>query len=176
MVSLLTFDFFMPSRLYLALIIASLTLGSAGAAHGIGDDSDDAPSFFRIYSQNGNEVFQAECHSLDTDRIKCDFIGLRMTPPDLRVLSKQEKDFEKAKLMPSDSEKKVAAEPLKALSAEEKQKLQEKLDSPDTGPKTKKLFRDMMLAYSERDGESLFRLFIENQKRTCQAVRTNILS
>lgn len=130
------------------------------------ENDDDPPSFFSVYSSDGNEMFQAECIPKTADLIKCDFYGIRFTGPDpVKIANGEIESWNQLKQM----NKNDLAQEMKALNDEKTRlKFSEKLNSPSTGPKTKDWLKGIIAAMSSGDAMAFIRANSEREKRTCK--------
>jgi hypothetical protein len=146
------------------LAVALLVTSNVSAGKQTQKIRDDSPTFFILYSANGNEKFQAECNPKTQNVVKCDFVGTRIKDP-VKVLSEYERLSDKDK-------KEAQADFSKRVRSKDEQemieKMQLKLLDPSVGPKTKAMFKSMISAYQGGDFSQLSQVMIDRENRTCQ--------
>lgn len=130
---------------------------------------DEPPVLFVLHSASGNERFVVSCMPKDVGVVKCEFDGLRISPPDTR---KALEDFEKLKKMrddviAQDGEEEFRRQNLK-YTKKQLEDMKKQLDDPSLGPKTKQNFREFIAAADSGDFfQEMGKFVLKEASRTC---------
>jgi hypothetical protein len=153
---------------YLITMLGDWLFGSSYAETGKRSDKkvrDDPPTFFIVYSSNGNEKFQAECSPMSREVVNCSFVGTRVNPPrNNETLNPYDKLSDEEKKQVEEDSSKVS---LSKDDQEAIRKLEHKLFDPSIGPKTKEFLKALIAAYKEGDVVKVSKLHDEQEARTC---------
>jgi len=128
-------------------------------------DRDDPPTFFIVYSSNGNEKFQAECSPKAREVVTCTFVGTRVNPPrNIETLNPYGRLSAKEKKQVEEGLSKTS---LSKDDEETIRNLEKMLLDPSMGPKTKEFFKSWIAAYKIGDFVKVAKLLDEKESRTC---------
>ncbi len=131
-------------------------------------DNDHPPSFIKVYSKDGREYLQGDCHAKSLTVITCDFMSVRLTPPDIEKITAEEKEIEKT-LLASEKEKATPSEKAeKLIDKKTILALKEKLNSQKVGPKTKEYLQKLIDSFSANDIKGTMDIMMEHEKHTCE--------
>lgn len=175
-------------RLVLILALAAAQTGTLLTASIIlGQETEpSAPAFFKVYSRQARESLTATCLPIDRDpvvdvvkQVTCKFVHVRFSLPE-KQLGKTGNPFslEEALKEPTLAEefrknpKKFEQE---LREAQEKMKqntcaaMEKEMGDPDTGPKTKRHYQQLLSACAETDPSVFFRRLLDTEPRmwTC---------
>jgi hypothetical protein len=164
-----------------ALLNASIVLGQ--------EKEPSAPSLFKVYSRDGRESLTATCHPIDlnqfVNQVICKFVHVRFNLPEKRPGSTDiPLSVEEAlKADPSLAEevgknpKKFEQELRNGLekvrqefclpSSKERVAIEAKMSEPETGPKRKGYYQQLLSACVDKDLTVFFQRMLDLRRRTC---------
>ena len=125
------------------------------------------PKSFQVHSQNYSDVFSAECAPQGLNKVRCNFIGVTVIPPEPEDRDKRRELEKSLQSLDAQSQAKLKLQSSKQ-NRDTRESIGRVIDDPSTGPKTKQVLTRESDALVGSDLLAQWDSMTNAEQRTCK--------